>query len=70
MERTVRTNEFPPFPPALGQEPRRIQVRECPSTVLRVQPHWAKALTAVDRLHERFPKSAVVHKIWLYCLPF
>lgn len=33
-------------------------------------PIGAKTLAAVDRLHERFPKSAVVHKIWLYCLPF
>lgn len=33
-------------------------------------PIGVKTLAAVDRLHERFPKSAAVHKIWLYCLPF
>lgn len=33
-------------------------------------PLGVKILAAVDRLHARFPKSAMVHKLWLYCLPF
>lgn len=33
-------------------------------------PIGAKILNAADWLHKRFPKSAVVHKLWLYCLPF
>lgn len=33
-------------------------------------PIGVKILAAVDRLHARFPKSAMVHKLWLYCLPF
>ena len=33
-------------------------------------PIGVKILAAVDRLHARFPESAAVHKLWLYCLPF
>lgn len=33
-------------------------------------PIGVKILDAVDRLHARFPESAAVHKLWLYCLPF
>ena len=33
-------------------------------------PIGVKILDAVDRLHARFPKSAAIHKLWLYCLPF
>lgn len=33
-------------------------------------PIGVKILAAVDRLHVRFPESAAVHKLWLYCLPF
>lgn len=33
-------------------------------------PIGEKILDAVDWLHKRFPKSAAVHRLWLYCLPF
>lgn len=33
-------------------------------------PIGVKILAAVGRLHVRFPESAAVHKLWLYCLPF
>ena len=33
-------------------------------------PIGVKILAAVDRLHARFPESAAIHKLWLYCLPF
>ena len=33
-------------------------------------PLGARILDAVDRLHSKYPESAVVHKLWIQCLPF
>lgn len=33
-------------------------------------PIGAKLLDIVDDLHKRYPESSVVHKFWLFCLPF
>lgn len=33
-------------------------------------PVGAKLLDIADALHEKYPESGVVNKIWLFCLPF
>ena len=33
-------------------------------------PVGAKLLDAADRLHDKYPESGIVCKLWTFCLPF
>ena len=33
-------------------------------------PVGVKILDIVDDLHKKHPESSVIHKLWLFCLPF